>query len=204
MRPGQILLCHLRYDPELARLIETLRVACLFLIRDPRDVLVSTAHFMPGRALYMWRVLASLPDTKSRIAFLLKGGGAPQELVDEDPSIAEWTLPPFAEYLRGWEGWLDSGAHVVRFEDLIGLRGGGGPELQRATVRGVYGFLGMPLPEDALTRLCARMYSRISPTFRKGGTGGWRQSFDDETKALFKERAGETVIRFGYESDDRW
>ncbi len=43
-----------------------------------------------------------------------------------------------------------------------------------------------------------------SPTFRKGKIGGWRESFTDEHKHLFKEIAGDLLIRLGYEADFDW
>jgi hypothetical protein len=39
---------------------------------------------------------------------------------------------------------------------------------------------------------------------RKGIAGDWRNHFSDDQKRLFKELAGEVLIRLGYEKDDCW
>jgi hypothetical protein len=43
-----------------------------------------------------------------------------------------------------------------------------------------------------------------SHTFRSGKTGGWREYFTDEYKALFKDVAGDLLDRLGYEKDNDW
>ena len=43
-----------------------------------------------------------------------------------------------------------------------------------------------------------------SPTFRSGKTGEWRKHFTDEHKKIFKDVAGDLLIRLGYEKDNNW
>jgi len=45
----------------------------------------------------------------------------------------------------------------------------------------------------------------LSPTFRKGQVGGWREVFTEGHKALWKvqDTAG-WLVRLGYESDEEW
>ena len=43
-----------------------------------------------------------------------------------------------------------------------------------------------------------------SGTFRKGQPGNWRQHFSEANKALFKEQAGDLLLRLGYETDNDW
>ena len=45
---------------------------------------------------------------------------------------------------------------------------------------------------------------RPNAFFRKGKVGDWKNYFTDETKQLFKEVAGEELIRQGYESSLDW
>ena len=40
--------------------------------------------------------------------------------------------------------------------------------------------------------------------FRQGTPGDWKNHFCDDVKKLFKTTYGETLIRAGYERDDRW
>jgi hypothetical protein len=43
-----------------------------------------------------------------------------------------------------------------------------------------------------------------SHTYRKGATGGWRQSFTEQHKAEFKNVAGELLVKLGCEDDQNW
>jgi hypothetical protein len=43
-----------------------------------------------------------------------------------------------------------------------------------------------------------------SPTFRSGKTGEWKKYFTDEHKKIFKEVAGDLLIKLGFETDQNW
>ena len=59
----------------------------------------------------------------------------------------------------------------------------------------------------ANSRMALRM-SVIQPkkshTFRLGKTGGWKEYFTEEHKKLFKDVAGDLLVRLGYEKNDDW
>jgi hypothetical protein len=61
-----------------------------------------------------------------------------------------------------------------------------------------------PLDEDGLRRVCDRVFSHSSATFRKGQIGDWRNHFSPAQVELFKERAGDSLLRMKYESDFNW
>jgi hypothetical protein len=43
-----------------------------------------------------------------------------------------------------------------------------------------------------------------SPTFRAGKMGEWRTHFTPAHKSMFKEVAGELLVKLGYEDGDNW
>ena len=43
-----------------------------------------------------------------------------------------------------------------------------------------------------------------SRTFRSGKTGGWKEHFPREHRLLFKDVAGDLLVRLGYEKDNDW
>ena len=105
---------------------------------------------------------------------------------------------PIADILSGFEGWLDSGALVMRFEDLVGSSGGGDDIRQRAALRSMYDFLGLDVDQRFIESVGNRLFSSRSPTFRRGTIGAWRQQFDPEVEEEFERTAGALVERFGY------
>ena len=68
----------------------------------------------------------------------------------------------------------------------------------------IFASLGIDLSEDEVRRISNSLFSDVSPTFRKGVIGGWREHFDPEITQMFKAVASEQLIRFGYETDSDW
>ena len=58
--------------------------------------------------------------------------------------------------------------------------------------------------EQALGILVEAIQPGKSHTFRSGRTDGWRQYFTDAHKKLFKDVAGDLLVRLGYEKDNDW
>ena len=164
-----------------------------FIFRDPRDVVVSHVFYVTDmeeqhvhHAYY-----ASLPDFNARLnASIL---GRPDAGVDF-PDIAA----RFAPYL----GWLDRPEVLsIHFEDLIN-------DSTAALTRIMDHLLARaPLPaprQQILDSLESSINPKRSPTFRSGKTGEWKKHFTPEHKKIFKDVAGELLVRLGYEKDTDW
>jgi hypothetical protein len=183
-RPGQILVAHLPYQPKWAEILEHAGCRTLVMIRDPRDVAISDAHFIAANPDHWAHAeFSAAKDTQSRIRLSITGGGRFPSLVDR-----------VAPHL----GWQDAGALVVRFEELVGPEGGGSLDAQLKSLHGIFDHLGVGLEEDALRRVRDGLFSDNSPTFRRGSIGQWRAAFDDGIAELFNEEAGELLPMFGY------
>jgi len=186
MRPGQVVVAHLRFDPAYREVLARRGVRGLFLIRDPRDIVVSQVHYMSKRTDHQFHELfARQPDHRERLRLAITG-----DVAHEVPSIGE--------RLEAYAGWLDSGCLVVRFEDLVGSDGGGNPAAQYRAVASVFQHLGLEAEESLVRSVCDRLFSPNSPTFRQGSIGGWRGSFDEELEALFDEVVGDRAESYGY------
>jgi hypothetical protein len=58
--------------------------------------------------------------------------------------------------------------------------------------------------ELILDSLESSINPRKSPTFRSGKTGEWKKYFTDEHKSIFKDVAGDLLIKLGYEKNNDW
>jgi len=184
LRPGQVLLAHLPFEPAYAEMLEREGVRTIFVIRDPRDIAVSLAHYIESRGDHpLHFAYNERPDQRSRIELAILGDAE-----------ARPPAPSLESLLDGFSGWMESGALVVRFEELIGARGGGDDETQARTIGAIYDHLGLEIPP----RLAERLFSSASPTFRKGQIGQWRDHFDPELEELFEQAAGPWMEAYGY------
>jgi len=184
LRPGQVVLAHLPFDPAYPELLRSEGIETLFVVRDPRDIAVSLAHFIGGRGDHpLHFAYSARPDLRSRIELAILG----------DP-VARPPAPSLESILSEFSGWLESGALVVRFEELIGPRGGGDAGEQDRILQRIYERLGLRPPAG----LAERIFSSESPTFRKGAIGQWRELFDAGLEALFDREAGGWMEAYGY------
>jgi hypothetical protein len=186
LQPGQVAVSHLRFHDGYADVLARHGVKALFMIRNPRDVLVSLVHYNLDRDdIRVHELYANLPDQKERLRLAITG----------DPANR---IPSIGERLDLYRGWLDSGALVVRFEDLVGASGGGDQDTQLDTLRAIFRHLGVPADERLVRDIRGKVFSSASPTFRKGAIGQSKLAFDDELETLYRERAGDAVSAYGY------
>lgn len=165
-----------------------------FIYRDPRDMLVSQVFFATDmhEEHGMHEYYNSLPDFGERLKAAITG-------VDRDGLY----MVSVKERYEGVFEWLKTpGALCLRFEDLINKRD--------ATLLSMLdevektGYKISAPREKALSVLIEAIQPRKSHTFRSGKTGGWREFFSPEHKKLFKDVAGDLVVRLGYEKNNDW
>ncbi len=188
LRPGQVILSHLRYAPELRDTTFRQGTRGLFLVRDPHDIVVSEAFYLSRDRRHRHHALfASLPSEKERIRLAITGDRA-RDVIS------------IGRRLRYFAGWLDSGFMVVRFEELVGPAGGGSDTAQSAALRSIFNHLGVEASPAQVERIATRLFSNRSPTFRRGMIGAWQDHFDPELQRLFDEVVGDELSRLGYAS----
>jgi hypothetical protein len=190
LRPGQVILAHLPHNQQRARVVARSGVRVILLIRDPRDVVVSAAYYLSSRRDHpLHERFASVGDMASRIRLAITG----------TPPVGS-----IADTVASMERWIAEGYPVVRFEDLVGPAGGGTEQRQMGALAAVADALGLPMDARWVDAVRRRAFSQASTTFRRGAIGEWRRHFDGETAALFKEVAGEALVRLGYERSLAW
>jgi hypothetical protein len=165
-----------------------------FVYRDPRDLLVSQIFFATN--MYedhgMHTYYKSLPDYGERLKVAITG-------IDRDGLY----MVSVRQRYEGAFHWLEQN-HVmcIRFEDLINHR-----DATLDTMLDEVESTGYKIPtsrEKALATLGEAIQPRKSRTFRSGKTGGWKEHFTEEHKKLFKDVAGDLLVRLGYEENNNW
>jgi hypothetical protein len=165
-----------------------------FIYRDPRDMLVSQVFFATDmhEEHGMHEFYKTLPDVGERLKIAITG-------IDRDGLYMVNVKQRYASVFE----WLEQ-PHVmcIRFEDLIQNRD--------ATLESMLDEVestGYKIPtprRKALSILVEAIQPRKSHTFRSGKTGGWHEHFTVEHKALFKDIAGDLLVKLGYEKSNDW
>lgn len=201
IRRGQFLSAHLSWTATLDALLTQRQVRALLIIRDLRDVVVSTVPYItiiqPRHRLSTY--LRALPNQEARLNAIIDGIDG--ELLPDgvrSRSIGEHAM----DYLP----WMQSpNCLTIRFEDLIGSDGGGSNTSQRETVRTMVQHMRMQLNDKKIEAIAANAFYQGARTFRKGQIGDWRNYFTETHKRRFKESlAGEALIAMGYERTNDW
>lgn len=197
---GQFTSGHVFYTDENASLLEQNDITSLLIVRDPRDVVTSHYHYVTDKnqSHRLHGYYNRLQDNRSRLMASIRG-------VSGEHSDDGKPLESIGEWMDNFLGWTDTGyTHIVRFEDLIGPQGGGDRELQIETVQSIADHLNVSLSYEEVEQVAQNTFSTDSSTFRKGLIGDWRNNFETEHVAAFKDEAGDWLIKLGYEEDTDW
>jgi hypothetical protein len=194
-QPGDIGYGHLHARPEVMAALSQPGFAAYFILRDPRDVVVSHVHYVtemePDHALHAYYT-RELHTFEERLTASITGL----------PGL-DFSFPDIAARFAPYLGWLKCAPLLcLQYEALLHDRPAALQRIVRHAAR-----RGFPLacpPEQAVERLGQAIQPSRSPTFRQGGSGGWRSKFTPQHTAIFKEIAGDLLIRLGYETGLDW
>jgi len=195
VKPGQYATSHLWAHPTLFAILAELGFSSIFMIRDPRDITLSEAEYIPRlrRHPQHKRFRHEYPDRDTRLRVLIDGFPA-----------GRWGQPrvSLAQRLRAFQPWLEPRDDVLccRFEDLIGDAGGGSSSTQRARVAEIGNHVKRYLDEPTLDHICLAAWSSQSPTFRKGAAGAWQTAMGSDILDYFHEQIDASLMAaYGYQ-----
>jgi Sulfotransferase domain len=194
--PGEIIRGHLFFEPLYADELAERRAVNYFIYRDPRDVVVSEAHYL--RDMNRWhrlhpyfRKLSTIDD-----AIMLSITGF-------DPPLSGIDYPNIAARFARYHGWLERDDCLsIRFEDLVSERQG---ELIRQIAEFYAARTDTPIALEATVEsMSALIAPQKSHTFRSGKKAGWQREFTPAHRERFAELAGDLLVRLGYEPNLDW
>lgn len=193
--PGDIAYGHIHAFPEAVAFLCHAGTCTYFILRDPRDVVVSHVYYVteikPDHVHHNYYT-EQLNDFDERLQTSIQG--------IPDPEIP---FPDIRARFEPYMGWLDRPEVLtLHFEDFVNDREGSIEQVYNHAVE--RGFLTTFEKGEAIKLLAQGIDPQRSPTFRSGKVGGWKTAFNPENKDLFKEIAGDLLIRLGYEKNLDW
>lgn len=194
LRTGRYLGGHLIADDVVQDRVAASGVKLLTILRDPRAVTVSGANYVLEATQLRDRdeALKLFPDKDAILRAMVAGHGEPGE---------KFYFPEIGERYAAYAGWWDSAVGLtVRFEDLIGGRGGGSDDEQVDKVATILQFLGYGDDPVTSRRLAAQLFSEKAITFRTGRVDSWRDELPPDLAGEIEERCASWMTRLGYAS----
>lgn len=185
------------YDETIA-LYKAHNIRGVFIARDPRDIVVSSAFFFKDNLKIPKAVSLSMPDLINDVMqtacvwwdYVVYLGKIPM-MADINMfyrSLYAWTEQPFV--------------YATTFEKLVGSRGGGDDAVQLQEIKNIAHHIGVILPDDRAHEIAKALFGRF--TFREGKIGAWKEHFSDAHKTTFKQLTGSLLIELGYENNNNW
>lgn len=170
---------HIPYSKNFAALLNEKRYKILLMVRDPRDQLLSRADKIMRDPKH-YPQAADYPSP-----------------ADYPVLVRDLThkLPGLYHEFMGWR--KERYCYVVRFENLVGPKGGGSAEAQLREIKNIANHLGIP-HDDELIRSCAENLYGGTETFHKGQIGRWKKELTNQQKQLVNKVAGKTINGLNY------
>jgi hypothetical protein len=167
--------------------------ATVVLLRDPRDVVVSVTHWMHWIKEHLvcedWIHEYATWPLEEQIAFALQH------------SSDQTGTQTLAQNLIRW--MQDPSVLVIRFEDLVGPKGGGDLQRQRTAIKALAKHIKCPLTDAQIDQIADSIFGN-TPTFREGKIGSWKNHFTPYHIEFCKEVLGRELIELGYENNNDW
>jgi hypothetical protein len=176
---------HLPYSDCMLDLANSRGVQVMHILRDPRDVLLSWAHYVPKTDWHYGRLGLEGHTLEERVKKILHGyqSGA-------------FKIESFLNILRRSNSWIEQeGVLAVRFEDLVGPKGGGNTEVQINAIHRIASFV--DAGQVNMDKVCSELFGGTK-VFRKGKIGSWKDEFSSSLVNEVNESLGDVIVHMGY------
>lgn len=192
--------CHTHIFPDQSAIkyLKKNKYKVIFLIRDPRDQLISALRYMKRRNWHYeqlstngpFGVLSADEQITEMITGKLFGLSTPKEMMKKRLKWTQLKRPP---------------VFTVRYEKLVGPSGGGLREDQIKELTDIAYFIGLTVSAESIEVIADSIYGRPGEgTFEQGKIGTWKFHFNQSHKRKFKRKFGKMLIQLRYEQNRDW
>lgn len=174
---------HAAFSSHYSAILQSEQYKTIQVVRHPCAVLASWANYIaePG---YYWRDaqrVFSRMSPQERVRLMLYGG-----VLNETDT--RFYYRGFREVWKQVQGWVESDdVLTVKYEDLVGSRGGGDDELQKSTICKMMLHVGMDVNDGEIKQIAENLYGGTH-TFRQGNIEGWRKLIDANLEGQVYEK----------------
>ncbi|MBA3815279.1 MAG: sulfotransferase domain-containing protein [Parachlamydiaceae bacterium] len=190
-RNNQFLVSHSFTSEMLESLIKK-NYKIIFILRDPRDQLISMMYWMK-KGYWNEFTVSKIDDRSEQIDEMITG------------NIFGWScyegcIGVRMELLKSLPA---ESVYITRFETLVGPKGRGDQYLQNEEIQNIGEFLGLKLSTEAAQNIADHSFGGTW-SFREGKIGAWKEHFLPHQIDLYKAIYSDLLIRLQYETTKDW
>lgn len=208
--PGEsIIVSHAYPNKYNTSILEKHNLYAIFIIRDPRDQIVSMANWMRNAPKHVFKYAYEKYSVDRLITALIKFEkdlNPYQHIFQHKSELNELksvhNITDFYQLYLPWQ--KNPRVYVTRFEKLIGEQGGGTLDEQITEIMNIANHIGCSISHDKASKIAKNLFHEKEVTFFKGQIGAWKTNFSQRHKNIFKAVAGNLLVTLGYEKDLNW
>jgi len=178
--------------PEVVERLVQKGFKVIFVIRDPRDQLISVVNWV-REGEWPWLAIAKMKNMDAQI----------QEAISGIQTGWKCFESCFLVYEKNIRDLPSESVLYVHYENLVGPQGGGSLESQLTEIAAIVDFIGLDITPQEQQDLLPQIFGGTA-TFRGGQIGSWKSHFTSTHKRLYKLLYKQELIRLGYEENDAW
>ncbi len=188
---NQFISAHVPYTLELDNYLSLHNIKMIYIIRDPRAVLLSYYNHQStdkNYDLYYFFKNKTLEESYLPILNGIKGNG-------------DIVLTSLKERVNNSKGWINS-ANVcaIHFETLIGSKGGGCAVTQQNEIKKILKYLsGSSYKNFDIDNLANKIFDTKAPTFKNGQIDKWKTTLSEVMIKKVEEKLATEIEELGYE-----
>lgn len=188
---------HMPFSEAGNTLVKEYIAKTITIIRDPRDMALSMLNHIRERTSHMAHayLFSHLQNEGQRLIALVNG---------YDNSYGR--LVGLERMYRSMLPWKNTDQNMIlRFEDLVGEKGGGQNSLQFDAVQKIINHIETTTQytNEKILSMGSASFGKTT-TFRKGQIGRWAEILNEKDKDLFKNTINDLLIELNYESNLDW
>lgn len=206
---NEYLISHMKYDKQYEELLKKNNFKIIMIIRDPRAQLISRVFYTKNVPFYPG--LQHLNHDELLAGFMGIGSTSYQNFNDILTSHISYPNKPKStvisridKFYQEFLPWMNSSiCYVTKFENLVGIKGGGSQEKQIIEIINIAKHIGIHLDHNQAKKVGDSIFGNTS-SFREGKIDSWKKYFTPYYKEEFKKIGGNLLKQLNYEENDNW
>lgn len=189
VKSGQYLTAHVGYTEDILLKVQEMNFKLILMIRDPRAVIASyVPYILKARWHFLYEYFNKI-DNEERYKIALNGYFGNRKI----------SIQSMYTRCLSLVHWINSkSVLLVKFEDLIGIKGGGDDQKQRETLKRICSHIDAPLEKIDYVMNNLFGYTPGRKTFREGKIDSWREEIPYSIQKEMKKRLQPILQKWGY------